>query len=113
MTTHIKLFESQAVRSHWDTEQETWLFSIVDIIGLLTDSPGPRTYWSVLKGRLKKEGSELATNCSQLKMRSADGKNYLTDIATTAHLLRLVQSIPSPKAERDEVVTNCDHLKQL
>ena len=95
----IKLFETKQVRSLWDQEKETWFFSIVDVVAVLTDSPKPRTYWSVLKTRLKKEGSELATNCSQLKMESADGKNYLTDVANTEQLLRLVQSIPSPKAE--------------
>ncbi|MEI8326618.1 MAG: BRO family protein [Betaproteobacteria bacterium] len=95
----IKLFENRQVRSEWDEERQAWYFSIVDIVGLLTDSPNPRKYWSVLKARLKKEGSELTTNCSQLKMRSADGKQYLTDVADTEQLLRLVQSIPSPKAE--------------
>lgn len=95
----IKLFETKQVRSLWDSEKEAWFFSIVDVVGVLTDSPNPRTYWSVLKTRLKKEGSELATNCSQLKMKSTDGKNYLTDVADTEQLLRLVQSIPSPKAE--------------
>jgi len=95
----IKLFETKQVRSLWDAEKETWFFSIVDVVAVLTDSPSPRTYWSVLKNRLKKEGSELATNCSQLKMKSADGKNYLTDVADTEQLLRLIQSIPSPKAE--------------
>jgi len=95
----IKLFETKQVRSLWDQDKEAWFFSIVDVIAVLTDSPKPRTYWSVLKNRLKKEGSELATNCSQLKMESADGKNYLTDVANTEQLLRLVQSIPSPKAE--------------
>ena len=79
----IKLFETSQVRSQWDTEKEAWFFSIVDVIAVSTDSPKARTYWSVLKNRLKKEGSELATNCSQLKMRSADGKNYLTDVADT------------------------------
>ena len=95
----IKLFETKQVRSLWDQEKETWFFSIVDVVAVLTDSPKPRTYWSVLKTRLKKEGSELATNCSQLKMESADGKNHLTDVADTEQILRLVQSIPSPKAE--------------
>ena len=95
----IKLFETKQVRSLWDEERQAWYFSIVDMVAVLTDSPNPRTYWSVLKTRLKKEGSELATNCSQLKMKSADGKNYLTDVADTEQLLRLVQSIPSPKAE--------------
>jgi len=95
----IKLFENKHVRSRWDAEREAWYFSIVDVVAILTDSPNPRKYWSVLKTRLKKEGSQLATNCSQLKMRSADGKNYLTDVADTEQLLRLIQSIPSPKAE--------------
>jgi len=95
----IKLFENKQVRSQWDGERQAWYFSIVDVVGVLTDSPNPRKYWSVLKTRLKKEGSELATNCSQLKMLSADGKRYLTDVAETEQLLRLIQSIPSPKAE--------------
>jgi hypothetical protein len=95
----IKLFENKNVRSQWDAGREAWYFSIVDVVAVLTDSPNPRKYWSVLKTRIKKEGSQLATNCSQLKMRSADGKNYLTDVADTEQLLRLIQSIPSPKAE--------------
>lgn len=82
-------FENKQVRSHWDAEEEKWYFSIVDVIAVLTDSPNPRKYWSVLKTRLKKEGSELATNCSQLKMKSADGKYYKTDVADTEQLLRL------------------------
>lgn len=95
----IKLFETKQVRSVWDAELEVWFFSIVDVVGILTDSPNARKYWSVLKTRLKKEGSQLATDCSQLKMQSADGKYYLTDVADTEQLLRLIQSIPSPKAE--------------
>ncbi len=95
----IKLFEEKKVRTLWDDDTETWYFSIVDVVAVLTDSPNPRKYWSVLKTRLKKEGSELATNCSQLKMKAADGKNYLTDVADTEHIFRLIQSIPSPKAE--------------
>lgn len=95
----IQLFEQKQVRTLWDDEQEKWFFSIVDVIGILTNSPNPRKYWSVLKTRLKKEGSELTTNCSQLKMRSADGKSYMTDVADTEQLFRLIQSIPSPKAE--------------
>ena len=95
----IQLFENRRIRSHWDSEQEKWYFSIVDVIAVLTDSPNPRRYWSVLKTRLRKEGSELATNCSQLKMLSADGKYYKTDVADTEQLLRLIQSVPSPKAE--------------
>ena len=95
----IQLFEQKQVRSLWDSEQEKWYFSIVDVIGILTESPNPRKYWSVLKTRLKAEGSELATNCSQLKMESSDGKFYKTDVADTEQLFRLIQSVPSPKAE--------------
>jgi hypothetical protein len=95
----IKIFEDTKVRTLWDNEQEKWYFSIVDTIEVLTASPNPRKYWSVLKTRLKKEGSQLATNCSQLKMQSADGKYYKTDVADTEQLFRLIQSIPSPKAE--------------
>ena len=95
----IKIFEEKKVRTAWDDETEEWYFSIVDVVAVLTDSPNPRKYWSVLKTRLKKEGSELATNCRQLKMKSTDGKMYLTDVADTHQLLRLIQSIPSPKAE--------------
>ncbi|MBK7379267.1 MAG: Bro-N domain-containing protein [Ignavibacteriales bacterium] len=97
--TAIKIFEQKKIRSHWDDEQEKWYFSVVDVVGVLTESPNPRKYWSVLKTRLKKEGSELATNCSQLKMLSSDGKNYNTDVADTEQLFRLIQSVPSPKAE--------------
>lgn len=97
--TSLKIFEQKQVRTHWDSEQEKWFFSIVDVIAVLTDSPNPRKYWSVLKTRLRKEGSELATNCSQLKMQSADGKFYLTDVADTEQLFRLLQSVPSKKAE--------------
>ena len=95
----IRLFEERKVRAIWDDEQEEWYFSIVDVISILTDSPNPRKYWSVLKTRLKREGSELTTNCSQLKMQAADGKKYLTDVANTEQLFRLIQSVPSPKAE--------------
>jgi len=95
----IKVFEQRNIRSLWDDEAETWFFSIVDVVAVLTESPNPRKYWSVLKGRLKKEGSELTTNCSQLKMTAADGKKYKTDCADTEQLFRLIQSIPSPKAE--------------
>jgi hypothetical protein len=95
----IKIFEDKRVRTLWDAEQEKWYLSIVDVVAVLTDSPNPRKYWSVLKTRLKAEGSQLATNCSQLKMQSADGKFYLTDVADTEQLFRLIQSIPSPKAE--------------
>lgn len=95
----IKLFEEKKVRTLWDEEQEKWYISIVDVIEVLTESPNPRKYWSVLKTRLKKEGSQLATNCSQLKMQSSDGKFYKTDVADTEQIFRLIQSIPSPKAE--------------
>lgn len=95
----IRIFEQKQVRTHWDEEQEKWFFSVVDVVAVLTESVNPRKYWSVLKTRLKKEGSELATNCSQLKMQSADGKFYKTDVADTEQLFRLIQSIPSPKAE--------------
>jgi BRO family, N-terminal domain len=96
---NIKLFESKQIRSVWNDEEEKWYFSIVDVVEALTGSPNPRKYWSVLKTRLKAEGSQLATNCSQLKLQSADGKFYNTDVADTEQLLRLIQSIPSPKAE--------------
>ena len=95
----IKIYEDRKVRSLWDERSEKWFFSIVDVVAVLTDSPNPRKYWSVLKTRLKKEGSELTTNCSQLKMQSADGKYYLTDVADVEQLFRLIQSVPSPKAE--------------
>ena len=98
----IQLFENKRIRTAWDTEKEEWYFSIVDVVAVLTDQPDQRhaaKYWSVLKTRLKKEGSELTTKCSQLKMRSADGKRYNTDVADTEQLLRIIQSIPSPKAE--------------
>lgn len=99
MKTSIQIFEKKKVRTVWNEETEEWYFSIVDVIGVLTESPNPRKYWSVLKNRLGQEGSELTTNCSQLKMMAADGKKYLTDVATTEQLFRLIQSIPSPKAE--------------
>ena len=97
--TAIKLFEEKQVRSSWNQEEEKWFISIVDVIAVLTASVDPRKYWSVLKTRLKAKGSQLATNCSQLKMQSADGKFYKTDVADTEQLFRLIQSIPSPKAE--------------
>ena len=97
--TAIKLFNDKQIRTIWDEDQEKWYFSVVDVVGVLTDSPNPRKYWSVLKTRLKAEGSEMATNCSQLKLQAADGKFYLTDVADTEQLFRLIQSIPSPKAE--------------
>lgn len=97
--TRIKLFEDKKVRTIWDEEAEEWYFSVVDVVAVLTESPNPRKYWSVLKTRLKTEESQLATNCSQLKMPATDGKMYKTDCMTTEQLFRLIQSIPSPKAE--------------
>ena len=89
----IKLFEEKKVRTIWDDKEEKWYFSIVDVVGILTDSPSPRNYWKVLKNRLKKEGSELVTNCNQLKLISSDGKYYKTDVADTEQILRLIQSM--------------------
>jgi len=99
LMSNIKLFESKRVRTHWDAEQEKLYFSIVDFVGVLTDSPDARNYWKVLKHRLKKEGNESVTNCNQLKLESSDGKYYKTDVADTEQLFRLIQSVPSPKAE--------------
>jgi prophage antirepressor-like protein len=99
MKDKVQLFEEKKVRTAWDEETEDWYFSVVDVVGVLTDSPNPNNYWKVLKNRLKKEGSELVTNCNQLKMVSSDGKKYLTDVVSTQQLFRLIQSIPSPKAE--------------
>ena len=98
----LQLFENQLIRTAWDEENEEWYFSVVDVVRILTDQPDTRhaaKYWSVLKTRMKKEGSQLPTLCSQLRMLSADGKRYKTDVADTAGLLRIIQSIPSPKAE--------------
>ncbi len=97
--TAIKLFNEKQIRTHWDDDKEKWYFSIVDVVGVLSESENPNNYWKVLKNRLKKEGSELVTNCNQLKMQSSDGKFYKTDVADTEQLFRLIQSIPSPKAE--------------
>lgn len=94
MKNKIQLFEEKKVRTAWDDATEDWYFSIVDVVDVLTESPNPRKYWSVLKTRLKKEGSELTTNCSQLKMVATDGKKYLTDVVSTQQLFRLIQSIP-------------------
>ncbi len=100
MDNKIQIFEDKRIRTAWNETTEEWYFSVVDVIGVLTDSPNPRKYWSVLKTRLKKEGNESATNCSQLKLKShTDGKLYKTDVADTEQLLRIIQSIPSPKAE--------------
>ncbi|HET7361255.1 MAG TPA: Bro-N domain-containing protein [Salinimicrobium sp.] len=97
--TSIKIFEQKQVRSVWDEEEEKWYFSIIDVIQILTESERPRKYWSDLKSKLKKEGSELSENIGQFKMQAEDGKMRITDIADTQQLFRLVQSIPSPKAE--------------
>ena len=97
--TAIKIFEQKKIRSHWDDEQEKWYFSIIDVIEVLTGSPRPRKYWNALKTKLKTEGSELSQDLGQLKMMSSDGKYYKTDVANTEQLFRLIQSIPSPKAE--------------
>ncbi|MCG9969358.1 hypothetical protein L9W92_15170 [Pelotomaculum terephthalicicum JT] len=95
----IKLFEDKRVRVLWDEEQGKWYFSIIDVIAILTESENPRHYWTVLKGRLKNEGNETVTNCERLKMVAPDGKMRMTDVADTEQLLRLIQSIPSKKAE--------------
>ena len=95
----LKLFEDKKVRTVWDEEQEKWYLSIVDVVGILTNSPNPNNYWKVLKNRLNKEGNQSVTNCNQLKMQSVDGKFYKTDVADVEQLFRLIQSIPSPKAE--------------
>jgi len=100
MNDKLQLFEDQPVRTAWDNDHEEWYFSVVDVIAVLTDSPNPNNYWKVLKKRLKDEGNQSVTNCNQLKLKShKDGKRYNTDVATTEQLLRLIQSIPSPKAE--------------
>lgn len=97
--TDIKIFEDKKVRTLWDAEHEKWYLAIVDVIAVLTDSPNPQVYWRVLKKRLKDEGNETVTNCNALKMPAPDGKMRLTDVADTEQLFRLIQSIPSPKAE--------------
>jgi len=102
MENKIQLFEDRRIRYAWDAEREEWLFSVVDVVGALTDQPDlahARNYWKVLKNRLKDEGNETVTNCNQLKMMAADGKQRLTDVADTEQVLRIIQSIPSPKAE--------------
>lgn len=95
----LKLFEERKVRTVWDDEKEKWYFSIVDVVSVLTDSVDATAYWRKLKQRLKEEGNETVTNCHGLKMKAADGKMRLTDVADTEQLLRIIQSIPSPKAE--------------
>ena len=98
----IKVFEEKKVRTVWDSDKEEWYFSIVDVIEILTEQPnhqGARNYWKVLKNRMSKEGNETVTNCNQLKLVAEDGKRRLTDVADTEQLFRLIQSVPSPKAE--------------
>ena len=97
-----KLFEDRKIRTVWDDKEEKWYFSVVDVVGVLTDQPDvehARNYWKVLKHRLKKEGNKSVTNCNQLKLRASDGKSYKTDVADTEQFFRIIQSIPSPKAE--------------
>lgn len=97
--TAIKIFDEKKIRTHWDDDQEKWYFSIVDVVGVLSESIDPQSYWRKLKQRLKEEGNETVTNCHALKMIAADGKMRMTDVADTKQLFRLIQSIPSPKAE--------------
>ena len=99
MKQPFKSFENTVIRTAWNEQEEEWYFSVVDVVGVLTESSDPNNYWKVLKTRLKKEGSQLVTNCNQLKLQSSDGKFYKTDCMTTEQILRLVQSIPSKKAE--------------
>ena len=98
MNDKLQLFEDQPIRTAWDNENEEWYFSIVDVVRVLTESKDPNAYWRKLKQRLREEGNQTVTNCHALKMRAHDGKQRATDVATTEQLLRLIQSIPSPKA---------------
>ena len=98
-TSKLQMFEDQPIRTAWDEEREEWYFSVVDVIGALTESADPAAYWRKLKQRLKAEGNETVTNCHGLKMKAAEGKRRMTDVANTEQLLRLIQSIPSKKAE--------------
>ena len=102
MKNKVRLFQGQSVRTYWDEEKEDWFFSIIDVVSILTEQQnyqGARNYWKVLKHRLVKEGNETVTNCNRLKMIAKDGKMRMTDVADTQQLLRLIQSVPSPKAE--------------
>jgi len=99
VSDNFQLFENKRIRTAWDEEKQEWVFSVADVIAVLTDSPNPQTYWRVMKKRLKDEGNETVTNCNALKMTAIDGKRRLTDVVNTEQLLRIIQSIPSPKAE--------------
>ena len=99
IVANIKVFEDKKIRTQWNEQEEDWYFSVVDVVAVLTDSVDPTAYWRKLKQRLKNEGNETVTNCHALKMLAKDGKQRLTDVVNTKDLLRLVQSIPSPKAE--------------
>ena len=102
MSDKIKIFEDKKIRMEWNEQEQDWYFSIVDVISILTDQPTQRSasnYWRKMRQRLKEEGNELVTICHQLKLEAADGKRYLTDVANTKGILRIIQSIPSPKAE--------------
>ena len=99
MDNKIKIFEDKKIRTAWNEETEEWYFSVVDVVSVLTESVDGRKYWNKLKQRLKEEGNKTVTNCHQLKMKATDGKMRLTDVADTEQLLRIIQSIPSPKAE--------------
>ncbi len=106
--SNTKLFESKKIRSQWQAQEEKWYFAIVDVIEVLTDSPNHQVYWRVLKKRLKDKGNETVTNCNALKMEATDGKLRLTDVADTEQLFRLIQSIPSPKAEPKKGARLCN-----
>ncbi|TAN83668.1 MAG: hypothetical protein EPN14_03070 [Gallionella sp.] len=114
--SNIKLFESQYIRSFWDDEAQRWFFAVVDVVAALSESKNPQVYWRVLKKRLLSEGNETVTNCNALKMTAPDGKQRLTDVADTEQLLRLIQSIPSPKAEpfkRWLAKVGCERLEEI
>jgi len=111
--TAIKLFNQKQIRTHWDEEQEKWYFSIVDVVGVLSESIDSQAYWRKLKQRLKEEGNETVTNCHALKMQASDGKMRLTDVADTDQIFRLIQSIPSPKAWSGFTTKQYKNLKDL
>ena len=112
----LKLFESQYIRSAWNPDEDQWYYSVIDVIAALTDSKNPSAYWRKLKQRLSEDGNETVTNCHKLKLEAADGKMRLTDVANTEQLLRIIQSVPSPKAEPFKLwlaQTGADHLMDL